>query len=64
MIRAILRSALLAIWLWPFAAGAEPIKLKFAYVSSDRTFLYQNSVKSFVDAVNEEAKIAKLRSGQ
>lgn len=37
------------------AATAEPIKLKFAYFSSDRTTTYLAAVKPFVDAVNAEA---------
>jgi TRAP-type C4-dicarboxylate transport system substrate-binding protein len=37
------------------AATAEPIKLKFAYFSSDRTTTYLAAIKPFVDAVNAEA---------
>jgi TRAP-type C4-dicarboxylate transport system substrate-binding protein len=52
----LLRSALIAVLLWPFAAGAEPIKLKLAFFSSDRALLYLGGVKPFVDAVNAEGK--------
>jgi TRAP-type C4-dicarboxylate transport system substrate-binding protein len=38
------------------AAAAEPIKLKLAFFSSDRTHLYRSAVKPFVDAVNAEGK--------
>ena len=34
------------------AASAEPIKLKLAYFSSDRTTTYLAMIKPFVDAVN------------
>jgi TRAP-type C4-dicarboxylate transport system substrate-binding protein len=37
-------------------AKAEPIKLKLAYFSSDRTTTYLAAVKPFVDAVNAEAE--------
>ena len=42
-------------WLLPAAAAAEPIKLKMAYFSSDRTTTYLAAIKPFVDAVNAEA---------
>lgn len=38
------------------AARAEPIKLKLAYMLSDRTSLFVEMVKPFVDAVNAEAR--------
>ncbi len=34
---------------------AEPIKLKFAYFSSDQTTTYSAAIKPFVEAVNSEA---------
>jgi TRAP-type C4-dicarboxylate transport system substrate-binding protein len=37
-------------------ALAEPIKLKLAYFSSDRSAPYQAAIKPFVEAVNAEAK--------
>ena len=55
MLRAVLRITLIAIWLLPLPAAAAPIKLKLAYLSSDRTLLYLASIKPFVDAVNAEA---------
>jgi TRAP-type C4-dicarboxylate transport system substrate-binding protein len=38
--------------LLPLAAHAEPIKLKLAFFSSDRSHLYRSMIKPFVDAVN------------
>lgn len=35
-------------------ARPEPITLKFAYFSSDRTSTYRSAIKPFVDAVNSE----------
>lgn len=55
MFRMFARCALLAFVLVPTASGAEPIKLKFAYFSSDRTTTYLAAIKPFVDAVNAEA---------
>jgi TRAP-type C4-dicarboxylate transport system substrate-binding protein len=56
MIGFLFRFALIAVWLWPAAAAAEPIKLKLAFFSSDRALLYKGGVEPFVDAVNDEAK--------
>jgi TRAP-type C4-dicarboxylate transport system substrate-binding protein len=54
----IARFVLVLAWLcasvFP-AAAAEPIKLKLAYFSSDRTTTYLATIKPFVDAVNAEA---------
>jgi TRAP-type C4-dicarboxylate transport system substrate-binding protein len=54
---ALARLVMLSFALLPcgHAAMAEPIKLKFAYFSSDRTTTYLAAVKPFVDAVNAEA---------
>jgi TRAP-type C4-dicarboxylate transport system substrate-binding protein len=54
---ALARFAFLSFALLPCgpAAIAEPIKLKFAYFSSDRTTTYLAAIKPFVDAVNAEA---------
>ena len=41
-----------ALLLVPAMAAAEPINLKLAFFSSDRTHLYRSGVKPFVDAVN------------
>jgi TRAP-type C4-dicarboxylate transport system substrate-binding protein len=40
----------------PYSAGAEPIKLKLAFFTSDSAILFKGGVKPFVDAVNAEAK--------
>jgi TRAP-type C4-dicarboxylate transport system substrate-binding protein len=42
--------------LWPAFAAAEPIKLKLAFLLSDRTSAYVDMVKPFVDAVNGDAR--------
>ena len=49
------RCALLSLALIPTASAAEPIKLKMAYFSSDRTTTFAAAIKPFVDAVNAEA---------
>jgi len=36
----------------PTASRAEPVKLKLAYFTSDRTSTYQSGIKPFIDAVN------------
>ena len=55
MFKMLARCALLCLTLLPAAAtAAEPIKLKFAYFSSDRTTTYLAAIKPFVDAVNVE----------
>jgi TRAP-type C4-dicarboxylate transport system substrate-binding protein len=46
---------LLALALFPSAATAEPITLKLAYITSDRSQFYLYAIKPFVDAVNSEA---------
>lgn len=50
------RYAVLTCLLLPTVALAEPIKLKLAFFSSDRTSTYRFGVKPFVDAVNAEGK--------
>lgn len=55
MFRALARCALLSVALVPAVSAAEPIKLKMAYFSSDRTTTYLAAIKPFVDAVNTEA---------
>lgn len=45
---------LLAILL-PRAAAADPINLKLSFFTSDRSQIYQTSIKPFVDAVNTAA---------
>lgn len=44
------------IMLFASMASAEPINLKLAYFSSDRTSLYGTGVKPFVDAVNADGE--------
>ena len=56
MVQALTRGALLALVLFSPARAAEPIKLKLAFPTSDRSALYLHAVKPFVDAVNNEAE--------
>lgn len=53
--RAFARWAFILVAFLPVAAGAEPIKLKLAFFTSDRISLYTDMIKPFVDAVNMEA---------
>lgn len=55
MVKILARCALCLFALWPLAAAAEPIKLKLAFFTSDRTTAYLTAVKPFVDAINAEA---------
>jgi TRAP-type C4-dicarboxylate transport system substrate-binding protein len=55
MFKTLARCALLWLALLPAASAAEPVKLKMAYFSSDRTTTYLAAIKPFVDAVNAEA---------
>jgi TRAP-type C4-dicarboxylate transport system substrate-binding protein len=55
MFNTLARCALLWFALSSAASAAEPIKLKMAYFSSDRTTTYLAAIKPFVDAVNAEA---------
>jgi TRAP-type C4-dicarboxylate transport system substrate-binding protein len=55
MIKALTRCTLVAFVLFSSAAAAEPIKLKLAFTTSDRSDLYLYAIKPFVDAVNTEA---------
>ena len=48
--------AMLGLVMLPVAACAEPIKLKLSFFTSDRSYVYQNQVKPFVDAVNDEGQ--------
>jgi len=47
-----LAGALLA--LAPSAAGAQPLRLKLSFFTSDQTTIYVGGIKPFVDAVNAE----------
>ncbi|HUI97427.1 MAG TPA: TRAP transporter substrate-binding protein DctP [Xanthobacteraceae bacterium] len=49
-------AALLGALLAATAAAAEPIGLKLAFFSSDRSTTYLAAIRPFVDAVNAEAK--------
>lgn len=49
-----MHSAVFAIVLLPIVSFAQPIKLKLAFISSDRSTSYLAAVKPFVDAVNAE----------
>jgi len=55
VIKALVRYTLLALVLFSSAAAADPVKLKLAFTTSDRSELYLNAIKLFVDAVNTEA---------
>jgi TRAP-type C4-dicarboxylate transport system substrate-binding protein len=56
MFKMLTRCALLALALYPGVAGADPITLKLAFFSSDRSTTYLAAVKPFVEAVNAEGK--------
>ena len=55
MLATVARFSIVASILLPLAAGAEPIKLKLAFFTSDRALIYRSTVKPFADAVNLEA---------
>jgi len=40
----------------PGRAGAAPIELKFSFFTSDRSIIYLDTIKPFVDAVNNEGR--------
>lgn len=44
----------LGFFLAPATAAAEPIELRFSFFTSDRSQIYQNSVRLFVEAVNAD----------
>ena len=56
MSKLLARCALFSFVLMSAAAAAEPVKLKLAFPSSDRSTSYLAAVKPFVDAVNAEAR--------
>jgi TRAP-type C4-dicarboxylate transport system substrate-binding protein len=56
MSRTFARCAALLAALSCTAATAEPIKLKLAYFSSDRSAPFQAAIRPFIDAVNSDAK--------
>ena len=55
MFRVMFRIVSLLICLAPTLSAADPINLKLSFFTSDRSQIYQISVKPFVDAVNAEA---------
>jgi TRAP-type C4-dicarboxylate transport system substrate-binding protein len=56
MLKLLARCALFSFAMLPAASAAEPIQLKAAYFSSDRTTTYLATIKPFVEAVNAEAE--------
>ena len=52
----ILRLIAFALVLLPALAAVEPITLKLAFFSSDRSHLYLSGAKPFVGAVNEQGE--------
>lgn len=52
----LVRCAAVAFALFPLGAFAEPVKLKFAFFSSDRSMLYRAAVKPFADGVNSDGR--------
>jgi TRAP-type C4-dicarboxylate transport system substrate-binding protein len=54
MFKALARCALVSFALLPSMATAEPIELKFSFFTSDRSNIYQTTIKPFVDAVNNK----------
>jgi TRAP-type C4-dicarboxylate transport system substrate-binding protein len=55
MLKILTCSLVIAFALFPLGATAEPVKLKLAFFSSDRSLLYRAAIKPFADAVNAEA---------
>jgi TRAP-type C4-dicarboxylate transport system substrate-binding protein len=56
MFKVLARCALISCALFPSMAFAEPIELKLALFSSDRSMTNLAAVKPFVDAVNSEGR--------
>lgn len=56
MLRSFLYVAAAGLILMPAMAAAEPIKLKLSFYTSDLSKIYQNSIKPFVEAVNDEGR--------
>jgi TRAP-type C4-dicarboxylate transport system substrate-binding protein len=56
MFKNLARCALFSFAMLPTVANAEPIELKLALFSSDRSMTYLAAVKPFVDAVNSDGK--------
>ena len=56
MVKAFARLIVVGALMLPLAAQADPITLKLSFFTSDRSNIYQNSIKPFVDAVNKDGK--------
>ena len=56
MRRTIVQFIFAAALLLPSAAGAEPIKLKLSFFTSDRSVAYRTAIKPFVDAINSDPR--------
>jgi TRAP-type C4-dicarboxylate transport system substrate-binding protein len=56
MIKVLARWALLLFALLPAPLVAEPITLKLAFFSSDRSLTYRGAIEPFIEAVNSEGK--------
>ncbi len=55
MSRTIIRSLAFVLAMAPALASAEPITLKFSFFTSDRSNIYTQSIKPFVDAIESES---------
>ena len=56
MIKTLAHAALTSALLFPVGTIAEPVKLNFAFFTSDRSLGYASMVKPFVDAVNAKGR--------
>jgi TRAP-type C4-dicarboxylate transport system substrate-binding protein len=56
MTRTLARCAIIFATLFATAAAADPIRLKLAFFSSDRSAPFKTGIKPFLDAVNSDAK--------
>jgi TRAP-type transport system periplasmic protein len=54
MIKVLAQCAFLTLVFLPGAAIAEPIALKLAFFSSDRSLTFRGAIKPFIDAVNQD----------
>ncbi|MBX2804927.1 MAG: TRAP transporter substrate-binding protein DctP [Hyphomicrobiales bacterium] len=56
LFRVLICAVIVAVPLLPAISAAEPLTLKLAFFTSDRTHLYRANVKPFVDAINLDGK--------
>ncbi len=56
MIKTLARFVLFFFALFPASSVAEPITLKLAFFSSDRSLTYRGAIEPFIEAVNAEGK--------